>query len=90
EQDEQHQVVNINKDKLTRVVTLVDEIEQAGVYGLFDYYADNFLFESENGKESVFAIQRSLNDGSPDGRGSWPSALNAPMAGGFGCCGFHV
>ncbi|HEA15589.1 MAG TPA: RagB/SusD family nutrient uptake outer membrane protein [Pseudoalteromonas prydzensis] len=90
EQDEQHQVVNINKDKLTRVVTLVDEIEQAGVYGLFDDYADNFLFESENGKESVFAIQRSLNDGSPDGRGSWPSALNAPMAGGFGCCGFHV
>ena len=90
EQNEQHQVVNINKDKLAEIVTLVDEIEQAGVYDLFDDYADNFLFESENGKESVFAIQRSLNDGSPDGRGSWPSALNAPMAGGFGCCGFHV
>lgn len=90
EQNEQHQVVNINKDKLAKIVTLVDEIEQAGVYDLFDDYADNFLFESENGKESVFAIQRSLNDGSPDGRGSWPSALNAPMAGGFGCCGFHV
>lgn len=90
EQNEQHQVVNINKDKLSKIVTLVDEIEQAGVYDLFDDYADNFLFESENGKESVFAIQRSLNDGSPDGRGSWSSALNAPMAGGFGCCGFHV
>lgn len=90
EQNELHQVININKDKLVKVVTLVDEIEEAGVYGLFDDYANNFLFESENGKESVFAIQRSLNDGSPDGRGSWPSALNAPMAGGFGCCGFHV
>ena len=90
EQNELHQVININKDKLVKVVALVDEIEQAGVYGLFDDYANNFLFESENGKESVFAIQRSLNDGSPDGRGSWPSALNAPMAGGFGCCGFHV
>ena len=90
EQNELHQVININKDKLVKVVALVDEIEEAGVYGLFDDYANNFLFESENGKESVFAIQRSLNDGSPDGRGSWPSALNAPMAGGFGCCGFHV
>ncbi|MBB1480511.1 RagB/SusD family nutrient uptake outer membrane protein [Pseudoalteromonas sp. SG41-2] len=90
EQNELHQVININKDKLVKVVALVDEIEKAGVYGLFDDYANNFLFESENGKESVFAIQRSLNDGSPDGRGSWPSALNAPMAGGFGCCGFHV
>lgn len=90
EQSELHEVININKDKLVKVVALVDEIEEAGVYGLFDDYANNFLFESENGKESVFAIQRSLNDGSPDGRGSWPSALNAPMAGGFGCCGFHV
>ncbi|QPL43916.1 RagB/SusD family nutrient uptake outer membrane protein [Pseudoalteromonas sp. A41-2] len=90
EQNEKHQVVKINQQKLERVVNLVDEIEQFGVYGLFDDYADNFLFESENGIESVFAIQRSLNDGSPDGRGSWPSALNAPMAGGFGCCGFHV
>ncbi|MBB1343338.1 RagB/SusD family nutrient uptake outer membrane protein [Pseudoalteromonas sp. SG44-1] len=90
EQNELHQVININKDKLVKVVALVDEIEEASVYGLFDDYANNFLFESENGKESVFAIQRSLNDGSPDGRGSWPSALNAPMAGGFGCCGFHV
>tara|TARA_R110002126_G_scaffold291737_1_gene456282 strand:- start:4657 stop:6366 length:1710 start_codon:yes stop_codon:yes gene_type:complete len=90
EQNELHQVININKDKLVKVVALVNEIEQAGVYGLFDDYANNFLFESENGKESVFAIQRSLNDGSPDGRGSWPSALNAPLAGGFGCCGFHV
>ncbi|GAA79675.1 MULTISPECIES: RagB/SusD family nutrient uptake outer membrane protein [Pseudoalteromonas] len=90
EQNELHQVININKDKLVKVVNLIDEIEQADVYGLFDDYANNFLFETENGKESVFAIQRSLNDGSPDGRGSWPSALNAPMAGGFGCCGFHV
>ena len=90
EQNELHEVINIDKDKLVKVVALVDEIEEAGVYGLFDDYANNFLFESENGKGSVFAIQRSLNDGSPDGRGSWPSALNAPMAGGFGCCGFHV
>ncbi|WP_137166530.1 RagB/SusD family nutrient uptake outer membrane protein [Salinimonas lutimaris] len=90
EQDEMHNVVRIDQDKLEQVVSLVTEIEQSGVYALFDDYAKNFLVEFENGPESVFAIQRSLDDGSPDGRGSWPSALNAPMAGGFGCCGFHV
>ncbi|AMJ95486.1 hypothetical protein AVL56_15025 [Alteromonas stellipolaris] len=92
EQDDLHNVVNINQDKLNEVVALVDEIEASGVFSLAEDYAENFLFEFENGQESVFAIQRSLNDGSPDGRGSWPSALNAPISSesGFGCCGFHV
>ncbi|CAA0329855.1 Tetratricopeptide repeat-containing SusD/RagB family protein [Alteromonas infernus] len=90
EQDQLHNVININQQKLEEVVSLVDEIEASGEYGLYDDYAENFLVEFENGRESVFAIQRSLNDGSPDGRGTWPSALNAPMSGGFGCCGFHV
>ena len=92
EQDDLHNVVNINQDKLNEVVALVDEIEASAVFSLADDYAENFLFEFENGQESVFAIQRSLNDGSPDGRGSWPSALNAPISSesGFGCCGFHV
>lgn len=90
EQDEQHNVIAINTDKLNEVVRLVTEVEQSNVYNLHDDYAKNFLVEYENGVESVFAIQRSLNDGSPDGRGNWASALNAPQSGGFGCCGFHV
>jgi len=90
EQNDTHQVVNIDLDKLQSVVDLVDEIEDAGVYGLLDDFGQNFLHRFENSKESVFAIQRSRNDGSPDGRGSWATALNAPLQGGFGCCGFHV
>lgn len=90
EQNDQHQVVNINLAKLQTVVELVDEIEDAGEYGLLDDFGQNFLHRFENSKESVFAIQRSRNDGSPDGRGSWATALNAPLQGGFGCCGFHV
>lgn len=90
EQNDTHQVVNIDLDKLQSVVDLVDEIEDAGVYGLLDDFGQNFLHRFENSKESVFAIQRSRNDGSPDGRGSWSTALNAPLQGGFGCCGFHV
>jgi hypothetical protein len=90
EQNDNHEVVSIDSEKLNEVVTLVDEIEASGVYGLLDDYGNNFQAAFDNSKESVFAIQRSLNDGSPDGRGSWSTALNAPQAGGFGCCGFHV
>ncbi|ARU26688.1 RagB/SusD family nutrient uptake outer membrane protein [Cellvibrio sp. PSBB006] len=90
EQDDFNNVVNINQAKLEEVVTLVDEIEQENRYDLLDNFGYNFMHEFENSEESVFAIQRSMNDGSPDGRGSWASALNAPLQGGFGCCGFHV
>lgn len=89
-QDDSHSVIAIDEDKLTEVVDLVTEIQSSGVYSLTSDYAENFLFEFENNSESVFAIQRSIDDGSPDGRASWPSALNGPQAGGFGCCGFHV
>jgi tetratricopeptide (TPR) repeat protein len=90
EQDEFNAVVTINQAKLNEVVTLVEQIESENVYGLLDDFGYNFMHEFENSAESVFAIQRSHNDGSPDGRGSWASALNAPLQGGFGCCGFHV
>src|SRR5690606_3514861 len=90
EQDDFNNVVAINADKLTEAVSLVEEIEQENKYNLLDDFGYNFMHEFENSVESVFAIQRSMNDGSPDGRGSWSSALNAPLQGGFGCCGFHV
>lgn len=90
EQNDQHEVINIQEDKLEEVVKLVDEVIASGNYGLEDDFAKNFLFEFDNGKESVFAIQRSQEDGSPDGRGSWPTALNNPHGGTWGCCGFHV
>ncbi|MDP5132256.1 MAG: RagB/SusD family nutrient uptake outer membrane protein, partial [Paraglaciecola sp.] len=76
-QNDTHEVVSIDSDKLNEVVSLVSEIEASGVYGLLDDFGNNFQAAFDNSKESVFAIQRSLNDGSPDGRGAWPTALNA-------------
>lgn len=91
EQDELHNVINIDRTKLEEVVSLTDEIIASGQYALEDDFAKNFLWEYENGRESVFAIQRSMDDGTPDGRGSWPTALNNPHGTPlFGCCGFHV
>jgi starch-binding outer membrane protein, SusD/RagB family len=89
-QNDKNEVVSIDQVKLNEVVTLVDQIEQTGLYGLLDDYGYNFQYAHENSKESVFAIQRSMKDNTPDGRGSWSTALNAPLGGGFGCCGFHV
>ena len=91
EQNDEHEVISINQEKLEEVVSLVDEVIASGKYGLEDDYAKNFLWSFDNNRESVFAIQRSRNDGSPDGRGSWATALNNPHGTAlFGCCGFHV
>ncbi|MBP7485845.1 MAG: RagB/SusD family nutrient uptake outer membrane protein [Parabacteroides sp.] len=89
EQDEKHNVTNINKEKLTEVVSLTNEIIASGKYALNADYADNFLCETENSKESVFAVQHSRNDGTLHGRLDWGAMLNYPMNPEYGCCGFH-
>lgn len=89
EQDEQNNVTRINADRLNEVVTLTNEVIGAGKYGLSDDYAKNYLWQFENGKESLFAVQRSLNDGSEVGRIDMSTALNYPMYPAYGCCSFH-
>lgn len=90
EQDSQHSVTNINQNLLQEVVALTDEVINAGPYDLHDDIAENFLVESDNGVESVFAVQRSIDDGTQEGRVDMDTGLSYPMAGGFGCCWFHV
>ncbi len=85
-----HSVININTARLEEVVDLCDQVIASGKYSLNPDYAMNFLFQFETNNEVIFDIQRSMDDGSPDGRGSWPTALNYPPAEPWGCCGFHV
>lgn len=87
EQDEKHNVININKDKLQEVVTLCQGLSSK--YSLASDFANNFLCETENGPESIFAIQFSHNDGTLRGRLDWGAMLNYPMNPEYGCCGFH-
>lgn len=87
EQNEKHEVVNINKTKLEEVVKLSREL--ASHYSLATDFAENFLCETENGPESIFAIQHSHNDGTLKGRLDWGAMLNYPMNSEYGCCGFH-
>jgi hypothetical protein len=88
EQDEQHNVVNVNREKLEQVVSLVDEI--SGAYNLVNDYGQNFLWQYDNNTESVFAIQRSIDDGTPTGRVDMGTALNYPMGNAYGCCWFNI
>lgn len=87
-----HEVVEIQDDKLQEVVRLVDEIQSAGPFRLFDDIRKNFLWEFDNTSdgEAVFAVQRSRNDGTVRGRVNMENALNYPMNEGFGCCWFHI
>lgn len=90
EQDEQHKVVNINQQRLNEVVALTDNLINSGKYNLFDDFAKNFTFEFENGIESIFAVQYSINDGTSAGRLNMGTNLNYNMAAQYGCCWFHV
>ena len=91
EQDDKHQVNNINKTRLQQVVDLTQAVIASGKYSLSKDIANNFLPETENGPESVFAIQFTINDGTTSGRLSFEDGLNYPHgAPQYGCCGFHA
>ena len=69
EQDEKHNVININKEKLTEVASLCKDIIDNSGKSLVVDFAENFLCEYENNSESIWAIQYSANnDGSTIGR----------------------
>ncbi len=91
EQDDSHKVTAINKTRLQEVVTLLQQVISSGQYGLQPDFAENFIAETENGPESIFAIQYSINDGTAVGRLSYVTGLNYPHgAPQYGCCGFHA
>jgi len=91
EQDDKHHVININKTRLQEVVTLTQAVISSGKYSLSADIADDFLPETENGPESVFAIQFTINDGTTAGRLNFEDGLNYPHgAPQYGCCGFHA
>lgn len=88
-QNENHQVASITQSELQEVVSLIEAIEGTSEYALYDDYAKNFLWEFESGVESVWAIMRSIDDGSPEGRGNFSTGLTSSLGPGYGCCSFN-
>ncbi|GAB3639408.1 RagB/SusD family nutrient uptake outer membrane protein [Spirosoma arcticum] len=90
EQDDNNKVTGINRTKLEEVVKLAGLVINSGKYNLQPDFAENFLPEFDNGVESVFAVQYSINDGTTVGRLNFEDGLNYPHgAPQYGCCGFH-
>jgi starch-binding outer membrane protein, SusD/RagB family len=91
EQNATHKVININTARLQEVVDLCQSVISSGKYSLSADIANNFLPETENGPESVFSIQFTINDGTTAGRLNYEDGLNYPHgAPQYGCCGFHA
>lgn len=88
EQNETHQVTNINTTRLEEVISYADDVTA----GLEADYGNNFLDGFDNGPESIWAAQFSINDGTIVSRVSFVTGLNSPPHGTglYGCCGFHL
>ncbi|HTF29336.1 MAG TPA: RagB/SusD family nutrient uptake outer membrane protein [Flavitalea sp.] len=74
--------------KYAEAKPLLEEVISSAQYELNTNYGDNFDIATKNSKESVFAVQQSVNDGSTgSANGNYGDVLNYPFFGPF-CCGF--
>ncbi len=69
---------------------LLDNIINSGKFSLMSNFMDNFDISHRNNAESIFEIQRAINNGSTDGGSAdIGTGLNAPQGSDIGtCCGF--
>jgi hypothetical protein len=80
-QDEMNNVIEINTQDLEKVVDYADVV-LSSYFELENDFANNFLpGEYENGKESIFAIQFSQEDGTAFGRLNMGNVLCTPTNG---------
>jgi hypothetical protein len=87
EQNDTHQVTAINAARLQEVIDYADKVTGS----LEADYGNNFLDGHDNGSESIWAVQFSINDGTNTGRVSFVTGLNSPHGTPlYGCCGFHM
>ncbi len=87
EQNVQHQVTSINPQRLQEVISYADDVTA----GLEADFGNNFLDGFDNGPESIWAAQFSINDGTKVSRVSFVTGLNSPHGSAlYGCCGFHL
>ncbi len=69
---------------------LLDNIINSGQFTLAPKFFDNFRIAKNNNSESIFEIQRNVNDINESLNGEMGIGLNAPYAPELGmCCGFH-
>ncbi len=55
--------VLLHQQKYTEASPLLDQIINSGKFSLAEHFFDNFDFDHRNNQESIFEIQRAVNDG---------------------------
>jgi len=69
---------------------LLDDIINSGQFSLVSKFFDNYRIATNNNAESIFEIERCVNDINESLNGEVGIGLNAPYAPELGmCCGFH-
>ncbi len=88
--------VYLYQKKFAAAKPLLDNIIANGkttkgdTYALHALFHTNFKTTGNNGAESIFAVQNSVNDGAGAGNARVGDVLNFTYTGGpGGCCGFH-
>lgn len=90
-EDAKNQVTKIDNAKLTEALKYCDDIIGSGKYQLSTDFAYNFMLEYDNSTpESIWELQFSINDGTPNGNFNNGNGLTAPWWNPyFSCCDFH-
>lgn len=83
-QDDQHNVTGIDATDLQAVLYATAQV-MASSYGLETDFANNFV-AGAGGKESIWAVRFSTDDGTMYGRQNYGDVLSVPQ--GIGCCDF--
>lgn len=91
EQNDKHEVVNINEDRLKEALDYANDIIDNGGFELAGDFAYNFMLEYDNkSPESIWELQFSIDDGTPRGNLNEGNGLTAPWwTPHFSCCDFH-
>lgn len=88
--------VFLYQNKFAEAKAMFDQVLTSGVtnrgekYGLLDNYADVFKGDFENSRESIFAVQYTVGDGTGGANANKDAELTNPHNDGpGGCCGFY-
>lgn len=89
EQDMDNKVVNVNKSRLEEALQQTDDIINSGLYSLAPDFSLNFMYNTFS-PEVIWALQFSVDDGTPYGNLNAGNSLTAPWwSPYFSCCDFH-
>ncbi|WP_165045503.1 RagB/SusD family nutrient uptake outer membrane protein [Dysgonomonas sp. ZJ709] len=89
-QGSEYQVTNVDAAQMKKVIDYTDFVMTTATnYGYASDFGEIFMPDQRNGRESIFAVQHSLDDNTVYGRANWSNTLNATW--GLFTCGwdFH-